>query len=122
MSPFDIWMFVAGWPGLLLPVPSLVWTWRRWASNFSDNQDHGLRYYATLVSLGAASLAVVGWATDVTCFYEHRAMPFAVCNTGWEKTLTSLFGLVAIIAASLGTKRSRWTTILCGFGIILYML
>src|ERR1700752_737799 len=118
----DVWIPAAGIVGLIVPIPSLVWTWRRWASNSCARQDHGLRYCATIVSMGAVSLAVVGWATDVACFYKHRVMPFALCNAGWEKAFTSLFGFVTIVAASLGTKRSRWTTILCGSAIILYML
>jgi len=27
MGPLDIWMILAGWLGLLLPLPSLWWAW-----------------------------------------------------------------------------------------------
>jgi hypothetical protein len=117
----DVWMPAVGIPGLLLPLPSLVWAWQRW---FSDrlSQDRPSRKQAGLFALAAVTLAVFGWALDVACLYKRRAMPFLLCNTGWEKGATTLLCIAAIVAALLGTKRCRLSTIVCGCSMIAYML
>jgi len=80
MGPLDIWMILAGWLGLLLPLPSLWWAWHRWANEARGRTSHDRTYRITLVSLGTASLAVACWIAAVLCFFKHRTMPFDVCE------------------------------------------
>ena len=51
MGPLDIWMILAGWLGLLLPLPSLWWAWHRWANEARGRTSHDKTYRITLVSL-----------------------------------------------------------------------
>jgi len=122
MGPLDIWMILAGWLGLLLPLPSLWWAWHRWANEARGRTSHDRTYRITLVSLGTASLAVACWIAAVLCFFKHRTMPFDVCETGWAVPTMSLLCVLTIVSAWFGLKRCRWTTIFCAIGVILYSL
>jgi len=44
MGPLDIWMILAGWLGLLLPLPSLWWAWHRWANEARGRTSHDRTY------------------------------------------------------------------------------
>src|SRR5262245_14855275 len=118
----DIWIPAAGLAGLIVPIPSLVWTWRRWTKDVHAQNGHGRKHFITLASLWSASLAVVSWLLAVLCFFRHRSLPFEVCEPKWSLGIMGLLCVLAIAFASFGAKRCRWTTILCAFGMVLYFL
>jgi len=120
MRLLDIWMFVAGWTGRWLPLPSLWWTWHRWAHEVRGQNGHNKTYVLTLVSLGAASLAVASWTAAVLCFFKHSTVPINVCGPELAAPTMGSLCVVAIVSASFGAKRCRWTTILCAIGMVLY--